>query len=104
MHRVEIDIRPENHASIRVVEKLGLRREGYYERFLDIDGAWRDHLGFAITSEEVRGTTMLARLAPVARTAVLALGTGLSGKSSTSTRRSVADTPSVLPDSAGIAG
>jgi ribosomal-protein-alanine N-acetyltransferase len=62
MHRVEIDIRPENHASIRVVEKLGLRREGYYERFLDIDGAWRDHLGFAITAEEVRGTTMLARL------------------------------------------
>lgn len=62
LHRVEIDIRPENRASIRVVEKLGLRQEGYFERFLDIDGGWRDHLGFAVTTEELRGTTMLARL------------------------------------------
>jgi ribosomal-protein-alanine N-acetyltransferase len=63
MHRVEIDIRPENKASLRVVEKLGLRREGYFERYLDIDGAWRDHVGFAITVEELGGTTMLSRLA-----------------------------------------
>ena len=62
MHRVEVDIRPENDASIRVVDKLGLRREGYFERFLDIDGAWRDHVCFAITAEEVRRTSVLARL------------------------------------------
>ncbi|SHH56738.1 ribosomal-protein-alanine N-acetyltransferase [Jatrophihabitans endophyticus] len=62
MHRIEIDIRPENKASLRVVEKLGLRREGYYERFLDIDGAWRDHAAFALTVEELRGATMLSRL------------------------------------------
>jgi ribosomal-protein-alanine N-acetyltransferase len=62
LHRVEIDIRPENRASLRVVEKLGLRREGYYERFLDIDGDWRDHLAFAITVEELGGHTMLSRL------------------------------------------
>ncbi|MEP7020362.1 MAG: GNAT family protein [Pseudonocardiales bacterium] len=62
LHRVEVDIRPENPASLRVVEKLGLRREGYYERFLDIDGAWRDHIAFAITVEELRGATMLSRL------------------------------------------
>jgi len=62
LHRVEIDIRPENVASLRVVEKLGLRQEGYYERFLDIDGAWRDHLAFAITIEEVRGRSMMSRL------------------------------------------
>jgi ribosomal-protein-alanine N-acetyltransferase len=63
LHRVEIDIRPENAASLRVVEKLGLRREGYYERFLDINGGWRDHVAFAITVEELRGATMLSRLA-----------------------------------------
>ena len=63
LHRVEIDIRPENRASLRVVEKLGLRREGYFERYLDIDGAWRDHIGFAVTVEELRGATMLSRLA-----------------------------------------
>ena len=62
LHRVEIDIRPENTASLRVVEKLGLRREGYYERYLDIDGQWRDHVAFAITVEELRGATMLSRI------------------------------------------
>ena len=62
LHRVEVDIRPENHASLRVVEKLGLRREGFYERFLDIDGAWRDHVAFAITIEELHGRTMVSRL------------------------------------------
>ena len=63
LHRVEIDIRPENAASLRVVEKLGLRREGYYERYLDINGGWRDHIAFAITVEEVGRSSMLSRLA-----------------------------------------
>ncbi len=63
LHRVEVDIRPENAASLRVVEKLGLRREGFYERFLDIDGAWRDHVAFAVTVEELGGRRMLSRLA-----------------------------------------
>jgi ribosomal-protein-alanine N-acetyltransferase len=63
LHRVEVDIRPENAASLRVVEKLGLRREGYYERFLDIGGAWRDHVAFAVTTEDLGGRTMLSRLA-----------------------------------------
>lgn len=63
LHRVEIDIRPENRASLRVAEKLGLRREGYFERYLDIDGAWRDHIGFAVTAEELNGQRMLSRLA-----------------------------------------
>ena len=62
LHRVEIDIRPENAPSIRVVEKLGLRKEGLKERFIHIDGAWRDHFVFAITREE-RSDTMLNRLA-----------------------------------------
>jgi [ribosomal protein S5]-alanine N-acetyltransferase len=62
LHRVEVDIRPENTASLRVVEKLGLRREGYFERYLDIDGGWRDHIAFAITVEDLHGGTMLSRL------------------------------------------
>lgn len=62
LHRVEIDIRPENTASLRVVEKLKLRKEGLKERFIHIDGAWRDHFVFAITREE-RLDTMLNRLA-----------------------------------------
>jgi len=62
LHRVEVNIRPENQASIRVVEKLGLRQEGYHERFLDIDGGWRDHLSYAITTEEVLSGSVLSRL------------------------------------------
>ncbi|MHA3704929.1 GNAT family N-acetyltransferase [Jatrophihabitans sp. YIM 134969] len=65
LHRVEVDIRPENAASLRVVEKLGFRREGFYERFLDIDGAWRDHVAFALTTEDLHGTTVLSRLPSV---------------------------------------
>ncbi|MEY4310194.1 MAG: hypothetical protein RLZ71_120 [Actinomycetota bacterium] len=53
LHRVEIDIRPENTASLRVVEKLGFRYEGLKERYIHINGAWRDHYVFALTSEEL---------------------------------------------------
>lgn len=61
MHRVEVNIRPENHASLRVVEKLGFRDEGLRQRFLHIDGDWRDHRTFALTVEEI-GTGLLPRL------------------------------------------
>ncbi|CAG7616868.1 [Ribosomal protein S5]-alanine N-acetyltransferase [Leucobacter soli] len=61
LHRVEICIRPENSASLRVVEKLGLRFEGRRARYICIAGEWCDHDSFAITAEEApRG--MLARL------------------------------------------
>lgn len=52
-HRVEVAIRPENAASLRVVEKLGLRSEGRRPRYLHIDGDWRDHEIFAIDSFEI---------------------------------------------------
>ncbi len=53
LHRIEVNIRPENTASRRVVEKLGFREEAYHPRYLHIDGAWRDHVGYAITAEDV---------------------------------------------------
>ena len=53
LHRVEIDIRPENKASIRVVQKLGLRYEGLKKNYIHINNAWRDHLVFALTSDEI---------------------------------------------------
>ena len=53
LHRVEIDIRPENNASLRIVEKLGLRYEGLKERYIHINVDWREHYIFAITHEEV---------------------------------------------------
>lgn len=53
LHRVEANVRPENAASRRVVEKVGFREEGHHSRFLFIDGDWRDHLSFAMTVEDV---------------------------------------------------
>src|SRR5690606_27177814 len=55
LHRLEINIRPENAASLRVVEKLGFRDEGLRRRYLHIDGDWRDHRTFALVAEEVPG-------------------------------------------------
>lgn len=62
LHRVEVNIRPDNDASLRVVEKLGLREEGMRRRYLHINGSWHDHLTFAVTSEELPTETMVARL------------------------------------------
>ena len=53
LHRVEINIRPENGPSLRVVEKLGFRDEGVRERFLYIQDRWCDHRTFALTVEDV---------------------------------------------------
>ncbi|MGY1456655.1 GNAT family N-acetyltransferase [Streptomyces sp. SS8] len=55
LHRIEVCIRPENGPSRRVVEKLGFREEGLRPRYLHIDGAWRDHLVYALTTEDVPG-------------------------------------------------
>lgn len=60
LHRIEINIRPDNTRSRRVVEKLGLREEGVRSRFLHIAGDWRDHISYAVTAEEVPGG-LLAR-------------------------------------------
>jgi [ribosomal protein S5]-alanine N-acetyltransferase len=56
LHRVEATVRPENTASRRVLAKVGFREEGLLQRYLDVDGGWRDHLLVAITVEEVHGS------------------------------------------------
>jgi ribosomal-protein-alanine N-acetyltransferase len=53
LHRMEVCIRPENTASLRVVEKLGFRYEGFRRRYIHIDGKWADHFCFALVVEEV---------------------------------------------------
>ncbi|NYI71696.1 ribosomal-protein-alanine N-acetyltransferase [Naumannella cuiyingiana] len=53
LHRIEIAIRPENGKSLRVVEKLAFRPEGLRPGFLHINDQWRDHLIFALNSDEV---------------------------------------------------
>ena len=52
LHRVQAAIMPRNARSLRVIDKVGFRREGYAERYLQIAGRWEDHVLFAKTREE----------------------------------------------------
>lgn len=52
LHRVQANIQPTNLPSIALARKVGFREEGLAKSYLNIDGAWRDHLMFAKTAEE----------------------------------------------------
>lgn len=58
LHRLEAGIQPENHASRRVMEKLGFHEEGLHRGSVHINGAWRDHVCYALTAEEVQDGLM----------------------------------------------
>ena len=58
LHRVEATVRPENLASQAVLRNVGFREEGLLRRYLDVDGAWRDHLLVGLTVEEINGTVV----------------------------------------------
>jgi [ribosomal protein S5]-alanine N-acetyltransferase len=60
LHRVEATVRPENAASRAVLAKVGFREEGLLRRYLEVDGAWRDHLLVAVTIEEIVGSAAAA--------------------------------------------
>ena len=62
LHRLEVNIRPENTNSLAVVRKLGMRDEGIRAAYLHINGAWRDHRSFALTTEDLGGRTLVERL------------------------------------------
>jgi len=62
LHRLEVNIRPENVNSLAVVRKLGFRDEGVRAAYLHINGAWRDHRTFALTAEDLGGRTLVERL------------------------------------------
>jgi [ribosomal protein S5]-alanine N-acetyltransferase len=53
LHRVEVNVRPENTRSLAVVRRLRLPEEGLRRGLVHVDGRWRDHLTFAVTSEEL---------------------------------------------------
>jgi ribosomal-protein-alanine N-acetyltransferase len=61
IHRIEATVHPENAASLRVLAKADFRQEGLFKRYLHVNGAWQDHLYFALTAEEI-GDGVVSRL------------------------------------------
>ena len=51
-HRVIASIDPRNEKSIKVVERLGMRKEAHFRKSLLINNEWVDDLVYAILKEE----------------------------------------------------
>jgi len=52
LRRVEAACLPHNDASIRLLDRVGFKREGYARKYLCINGSWQDHLLFALLRED----------------------------------------------------
>ena len=55
LHRVEAASLPHNVASQGLLRKAGFSEEGYAREYLRINGAWQDHVVFAILNHDPRG-------------------------------------------------
>jgi [ribosomal protein S5]-alanine N-acetyltransferase len=53
LHRLEAACIPGNEASVRLLERTGFRREGLARQYLCINGAWQDHLLYALLRSDV---------------------------------------------------
>lgn len=52
LHRIWATCLPENPASARVLEKVGMRREGFLIKNLNIHGEWKSSFLYAMLAEE----------------------------------------------------
>ena len=52
VHRVMADALAENSRSVRLLERLGFRREGYFRQSEWFEGQWADDVIYAILKEE----------------------------------------------------
>lgn len=52
LHRIIATCQPQNPPSYRVMEKIGMRREGYFKKCIPHDNEWWDEYYYAILAEE----------------------------------------------------
>jgi len=57
-HRITASVDPDNLASIKMVKKLGFRKEAHFKESLNIDGTWVDDVIFAILNREWKARTI----------------------------------------------
>jgi ribosomal-protein-alanine N-acetyltransferase len=53
LHRLQAAVQPDNERSRRLLGTTGWREEGFAQRYLFLDGAWRDHVLYAVTVEDL---------------------------------------------------
>jgi ribosomal-protein-alanine N-acetyltransferase len=53
LHRLEAACLQHNAASMRVLERVGFRREGFARSYLRINGRWQDHVLYALIETDV---------------------------------------------------
>jgi ribosomal-protein-alanine N-acetyltransferase len=53
LHRLEAGVAINNKASIRVLEKCGMKREGHHRKILPLADGWSDSFSYAILKEEI---------------------------------------------------
>ncbi|MCG6187807.1 GNAT family N-acetyltransferase [Maribellus maritimus] len=54
LHRIEAGVATKNLASIRVLEKAGMTKEGIRRKILPIRGEWIDNYHYSILDEEIK--------------------------------------------------
>lgn len=54
LHKVEAGVATENYASIKVLEKSGMLKEGLRRKILPIRGEWKDNYHYAIVEDDPR--------------------------------------------------
>lgn len=54
LNRLEAACLPSNEPSLRLLRTTGFTEEGFARRYLKINGAWQDHVLFAILSDDRR--------------------------------------------------
>lgn len=54
VHRVTASVDPKNTASIALVERIGMRKEGHFRQSVPIDGRWEDDFIYAVLNNEWR--------------------------------------------------
>ena len=54
LHRIEAGCAIENAASVKVIEKVGMIREGTKRKILPIRGKWIDVYNYSILEEELK--------------------------------------------------
>ncbi|MFF2752453.1 GNAT family N-acetyltransferase [Psychrobacillus sp. NPDC058041] len=52
LHRIIATCQPENTPSFRIMEKIGMRKEGYFKKCIPMGNQWWDEYFYAILEEE----------------------------------------------------